>query len=227
MEKIEILTDYERLCCMAKDIPLRDRTEFMRLTSPIEKMQFGVGGSVLHRGYLCPSLILDIVAGNISRGKIITRLMPSINPDFEYSLDQSDNLVCVKQPFYTEYIVRRDETETGALFSDADDKLSAISECRYENGRIKSYLYALYDPYIERIIELTKEEYRYTENTMVVIWSRLGDVGSGKLLQCMEYTFTVQDGCLKSYTVKDLQADRETVSGWQDRVFHVHKNRQI
>ncbi len=54
-------------------------------------MQYARGGKILHRGYFCPNPVMDIVHGNVNRGRLVRNSIKE--PDFTYYFDDAGNLL--------------------------------------------------------------------------------------------------------------------------------------
>lgn len=162
--------------------------------------QYGVGGGCLHRGYFCPSRIIDVVNGNINRGKIKKNID---KPDFTFGFDCNNKLILVKQENTCEFIIYQDDYEIGITVLD-DFKITTISYCKYDIDRIREYTFCLYDPYKKQIVEITKEIYSYTENKMEVDWFRLFDINSLLNSEHEKYVFNLVDGYLSTYTIQKI-----------------------
>lgn len=62
--------DQELLSLYREYEPCYDKL-FDYAQSAICSTEYGRGGEFFHRGYYCPSPILDIIVGNANRGKLI------------------------------------------------------------------------------------------------------------------------------------------------------------
>ncbi len=96
----------------------------------------------LHRGYLCPCPIRDLVVGNVSRKHLIKKIRKKEKTDhyYEYNFDEQGNLSCVSvSGRQIEFIVRVNNVEKGFMFS-ANGKPAAYCESKYEHGHIVSFL---------------------------------------------------------------------------------------
>ncbi|MEH6949139.1 hypothetical protein V7068_19130, partial [Bacillus sp. JJ634] len=63
----------------------------------ITKFEYLKGGETIHRGYYCPSPILDLIVGNAKRGRLLKR-----KPDFgkftyEYGFDIDNRMIRVRE----------------------------------------------------------------------------------------------------------------------------------
>ena len=56
---------------------------------------YGVGGEEVHRGYYCPSPIMELVVGNVRRGQRRTHPSDPAKCPFHFYLDTAGRLLCV------------------------------------------------------------------------------------------------------------------------------------
>lgn len=171
------------------------------------------GGENIHRGFYCPSLIQDIVVGNCKRGS----LCKSNNPKATYThyFDSNNNHIATRRQegkfIATEYILYDNNKSLGIMFDDMN-QLETIAECEYdEDGRILKYVLALCDTKNDTVIEFYKEFYTYSKENIVVETSNLNCNISPVLLSLNKYSFRVESGLLKKYTVEVF--DNEDISG--------------
>ena len=129
----------------------------------IETQKYSFGGLYIHRGYFCPSRIVDIIS-NVSRGKYST----CKKRDYTYSFDKNGLLIMVKQGKITEFIQMEELFELGIAFCGKKD-IQSVSKCEYyEDGRIKEYSYFICDSFKNKVIQMTKEKYEYTDQAIIV-----------------------------------------------------------
>jgi hypothetical protein len=94
---------------------------------------------------------------------------------------------------------------------DGMNQLETIAECEYdEDGRILKYVLALCDTKNDTVIEFYKEFYTYSKENIVVETSNLNCNISPVLLSLNKYSFRVESGLLKKYTVEVF--DNEDIS---------------
>ncbi len=133
--------------------------------------KYGIGGSNLPaRGYCCPSLIMDIVVGNCSRGRLVSNPKSTTRPDFKFGFTEDGELVYIES-FYdgkkvsTEYILRENNVITGFTFTD-EDVLVNYSREQYENGRLIAYSLVFYDEMFGTAYSLHNETYNINDRRM-------------------------------------------------------------
>ena len=117
---------------------------FQELSAELDPLlhhyQYG-SHSDLYRGYYCPSPVDDVICGNVSRGRLLKRPPRSL-PAFEYGFDARDNLLRCRsmcspeQGWFTEYVMKREASETVAVEYGPDGLLNTVTRCCYEQGRI-------------------------------------------------------------------------------------------
>ena len=61
--------------------------------SRVTYYEYGIAGTSLHRGWYSPSLIEDIVIGNVSRGRLVRNPRKSTKPSFRFGFDQMRRLL--------------------------------------------------------------------------------------------------------------------------------------
>ena len=155
----------------------------------------------MHRGYYGPSKIIDIVVGNLKRGRLLKRVKGS-KPKYCYGFDENDCLISVRKIFEKfddeyEFIYYKENEEIGVNFR--GDKMS-VSVCKFENGKLLSYEYFYYDGFDKNISEYWKETYKYSTEQMIVNWERYYR-GEYNILSRNIYNFSIKDGFLSDYTV--------------------------
>ena len=114
--------------------------------------EYAKGGATIHRGFYCPSPILDIIAGGCDRGHLIKK--PNSRSTFNYlyrkagdklkiidRFDQlGDNAFCLCE---REFIIENRSETVAPMYGMTFDihNLSFLSLCRYDpEGRIVLYL---------------------------------------------------------------------------------------
>ena len=142
----------------------------------------------LHRGLYCPSLVLDLIVGNITRGKKWSRPSSKSKNYFVYGFDRADRLIWIKQFYnavhiYTEFLFYQERHVYGVTL-ESSGQLQAVSSERYEEGRLHSYDYVLFQKIRERCEcqRMTREEYSFDEKG---------------LCTCDVHEFTPQNDCAK------------------------------
>jgi hypothetical protein len=198
----------------------------------VVREEYGVGGACFHRGFYCPSIVMDLIIGNATRGRAQKTKPKNGRLVRTFGFDENNELILVNNPDRTEYIFRAAQSEVGVTVDHYGgmNRISEISVCTYEYGRISSYIYALCgfyeDPPRKRIIELNVEDYQYGTDALIVNryckWEFHNNSCKHK-----RYTFAIHDGYLTSYTVEDFDPNGIVRPFWKDHVFSVDVKRKI
>lgn len=189
--------------------------------SRIEK---GIGGETIHRGFYCPSLILDIVVGGCKRGRIAKR--KNAKTSYTYYFDDNDKLVYIKSPHNIEYISYAENKSLGISFFHKE--LETISECEYDqNDRITKYIKILCHHTKNEVVEYEKEIYSYYENQIVVEHSSLNNVFGIMTLNINKYVFTIEDSFLKNYVVEIFDTKDISNEPLESRTYPIKIKRKV
>lgn len=193
-------------------------------------VEYGLGGRTLHRGYYSSSLVDDIIIGNCSRGRRIKNKTEKLNISYEYHFNADGYLVLVKigegRFQRNEVFVRFDDTVWGFEFN-SFDKLSVISEEKYEEGKIKEYITCSYQDEYNQVFNYCKEVYHYEDNRIrdVDLYSFTPEI---MYLSHDKYTFKHDEqGYLSTYTLTEYQGNRVKKSVYDGHVFKVNKRRKV
>ena len=120
---------------------------------------YGRGGEIIHRGFLCPSPVEDLVITNVNRGRLIQK--PRVQPSFVYGFNRDGMLCWVSSSVQTEAVYWDGAVQYSIGMSSG--KVRTYSECRFLNDRITQYL--LYDEHVEGVTFLLHlEKYAYDEH---------------------------------------------------------------
>jgi hypothetical protein len=170
--------------------------------------KFAKDGIDMHRGYYCPSLILDIYC-NVNRGRLCKQ--DSENRIYRYCYDNEGKLILIerKHPSGYEFIFHDGNSEIGIQY-DNTKRVSVFTECKfYSNGRIK--LYERFDCMPNGVVKsYDREEYEYFDDCMIV---ECTNYFVHQNIQVMEHdimNFTIEDGYLTKYINKSY-SDGELV----------------
>ena len=229
---------YVRECERLAEIAARYKDNCQQLYNELKetvvRYEYAVRTKVLHRGFYCPSPVQDIVIGNCNRGKLLKRLTARSRPTYKYGFDSHNELVVVeilpveKSFGAKEIILRSGNTETGLCFS-INDGISALSECRYHDGQLISYINCVYLPFDERVSEYMKEEYSYSAEGLETanLYSFLNNE-KAPIMVHDQYRFKHdKEGFLSKYTSVDFEGDTVKDSVWNDHEFTVYIKRKV
>ena len=140
---------------------MKYRDSFEELNQTMDEFgltkEFGRGGRTLHRGFYCPSPVMDIIVGGCDRGRLVRKLRSNLSQDYvflkegdklrivdKYELDRNNIPYIHQREFIinngAEVIAPKYDMGPIACFSASHD-LSFLSLCRYDaSGRIIKYL---------------------------------------------------------------------------------------
>jgi hypothetical protein len=165
--------------------------------------EFSVKGN-MHRGVYCPSPVLDLLVGGLSKGRILKRVTATSKVTHKYSFDEYSQLLYVESMILdgcTEYLVR-EGTSIWGITVDCEGNLSAISEESFFEGHLQRYTYAeiVSDEEHTDCYQMCSEEYRYDNQGLFSCLRTeyipmYNDISKRKL-----YTFERRNGYLHSYT---------------------------
>lgn len=174
-----------------------------KYTNKIKTIEYSSGGLYIHRGYYCPSKIIDIIS-NASRGKIINN---HSRYTFKYGFDENQNLIFVRQSRTYEFIKREGNFEIGIIFC-GNNNIRAISECEYcDNNKLSEYKYFICDTK-NTVTEMHREKYAYTSSSVFVNHSHF--INNSKAITNKpslleeEYGFLLNNNQLYQYFVKQI-----------------------
>ena len=224
----------ERLAEIAMQYKDNCQQLYDELSSDVVRYEYAVRGETLYRGYYCPSPVQDIVIGNCKRGKLLKKLTILSKPTYKYGFDSHNELVIVDiLPVEVsfgekEIIIRQGDTETGIRFS-PHHGIVELCECRYQDGKISSYILCVYNPYDDHVSEFMKEEYRYSSEGLATadFYDFLNDE-QAPILVHDQYRFQHDsEGFLSKYTSVDFDGDSVKDSVWKDHEFTVYIKRKV
>lgn len=178
------------------------------ISHPAERLEYAINGD-MHRGFYCPSPVLDLIIGNIHRGRILKRVTARSKITHRYGLDAENNLVYAEaledgEVLSTEYLFTRDNCRMGVTVLSNGD-LAAISEEIFENQKLARYsylsVYPDHDGYF--CANLHVETYEYDELGLCSC-KREDFQPYVNVLDIHRYDFTRKDGNLFAFTAKDF-----------------------
>lgn len=130
----------------------------------IVRLAYSKGGEAIHRGFYCPSPVLDLIVGGLKRGRLYKKKIPQLGEySYEYGFDLNGKLLRVKHAhefgFDEEYLVYIGDVEYGLQFNYVGG-MDAVSRCTYENGKLMKYEQC-HCGGLEKLTDLFCEEYWY------------------------------------------------------------------
>lgn len=156
---------------------LYKRNELQSLSKEIVNFEYSKDGEAIHRGYYCPSPVLDLVIGNLKRGRILKRKPDFGKYTYEYGFDKDKRLIRVRRVnefttpesrFDEEYLIYNNDIVYGIEFDNMGE-LSRVSKCTYANGHILKYEESSLSQsteYQDKYADLHVEEYKYINNEL-------------------------------------------------------------
>ena len=210
------------------------KEEYERLKKEVVREELCSGGAVMHRGYYCPSLIQDIVVGNVKRGKILKRPTVRSRPTFRYRFNSSNQLIVIDTiddvGGDNEIIIYSKEKETGILFNDRFG-ISLISECVYKDNKLDSYTIGSYASYKKQVQEIEKEIYAYSSDGLTCAdWYDYFCFNKSIIIRHNQYCFQHDDeGCLSTYTSTEYDefGNVKPSDYWKGHIFEVDIKRKV
>lgn len=202
--------------------------QFNCIEAEVIRREYATGGELLHRGYYCPSRIMDLVTGNVNRGHVISNKSNKRNIAFTYGFDKDNHLITIVRPFSKEFVIRKNDVQIGVCFS-REGRVETLSECTYYHGnQIATYTLYLFSPSEHRVVEFSSEEYTYRDDCILVDWYRFSRYhNQSPILEHARYTFSVVDGYVVSYSYKDLSNPMIPIPNSEERIFKVNHKRKI
>lgn len=192
----------------------------------VVRKEFSRGGECLHRGFYCPSPILDIVIGGCKRGKLLKQLRKA--PDYEYCFDSHNKLILVKKRdgndtvHEIELIYNYMDLTESIVFSihEGTFRISCLTRCAYKNGLIQSYDNAQIIDKPFDCYEIITEKYFYNDVLTSSTLQRYNfDV---KILTDNRFFYNYDsDGKMVSYTSETWDEGKRVSSVWDNHIFNI------
>lgn len=223
----KLIEDCEKICKEHKEVLkyYLNNYEVIKQSATIEPTKFGNGGSIINRGYYCPSPTFDMTCSNVRRGRLSDK--PTNETIYKYRFDSSNRLVCVeKNKEFTdmEYIWYKDNIQYGVLMESVNLKekhISCVSMCYYDNkNRISKYECSEMGPSNEElgytVANAEIEEYFYKDDILstVVRYAYYRYTGNKTILDKEIYEFNRDENSkIISYKVLRFKTDEQTYEG--------------
>jgi len=196
------------------------------------RYEYGIGGEVIHRGYYCPSPIIDVIHGNCTRGRSVKK-KPQKEPSYVFGFDKQNRLVTVEQRDTNEkeFLLYRENVVQSLMYDVfcGYSHIINISECVYdEQGRIREYSKLKYDFLGLKSDDLYKEVYEYKNDQLIVRVVEYNKFGGRKAyIRDEKYYFCISNGYIDSYHIVHYEDGKIKPSMWDGHVFKVNKKRKI
>ncbi len=161
------------------------------------RIEYASGGELLHRGYHCPSPLLDKLVGGYKRGRKVREPKAGTKYYYKYYYDEHNRMLrCDKYEgnrcLEIEFMINEDDHRYGLSFLPDCNAINRLSLEKYSAiGLLGKYLTVLPDFYTgEQNHSIhTSEKYEYDENNQIAkVVFVSGGVPKLKLLQEEMYT---------------------------------------
>lgn len=196
----------------------------------IEYTKLASGGTI-HRGFYCPSPVIDIIIGNARRGKLLQRSSKRSRILHEYGFDRNDDLCYAKEYLngshvFTEFLSHSDHVTMG-ITMDTTGQLTAVSEEAHQEGKLQTYRYAQYCQLEQEAVcfSLRIEQYRYDDEGLYEC-DVLTFAPVSQIVEHDAYLFSRKEGCLDRYIVKHYDGNEGTPGFWDGHVFNIEAKRK-
>lgn len=189
---------------------------------PCGRVELCANSRYLHRGFYCPSPVLDLLVTNARRGRILKRPTERSNITNRYVYDTSGRLIFTEnyingKMVSSEYLKYYENVVYGITIG-MSGRIICASEERYANSCIESYQCAYYSGNGENTIcyRMDGENYQYDEDGLVY-WDHYQtyfeweQAGADGFIQHNRYSFLREDGWLKAFA--RVQADGTPMDG--------------
>lgn len=161
--------------------------------------------STMFRGCLHPSPVIDLIVGNIKRGRKLKGDIFNDKLSFRYLFDENDRLMRIENIYlgkktYVEDLIYTENTRIG--ITTFDGRIHSICEEIFKDGRIVSVAIMLCSDVgrEEPACNLHWEKYAYDEKGLYFC-DFVTNYNHGYVpFSYSQYIFNVQDGLFKSYT---------------------------
>lgn len=132
----------------------------------IKKILYSIGGETIHRGYFCPSPIIDLYTSNVRRGRLLIK--PTKEISYKYYFDENNNIIKSyifdkdTETYNKEYIWYENNIQY-SICLDQKNYIEYVSQSIYKNNKIIEYEIFLYlgD---NSVMDIHNEKYYYDEN---------------------------------------------------------------
>jgi hypothetical protein len=220
----------ERISKIAIEYSLVCDDIYEELNSNVTRYEYSTGGKTIHRGYYCPSPVLDIIVGGCNRGKLLKRLTSKSKPTYKYGFNDQNQLIISNYIHLNlnEIIIHKKNSTTGIVFS-KDFGINTISECVYHDGRIASYICCLYFADEKSVTEYKKEEYGYSSNGLEYVdtYTFLNSKDTPILSRDRYQFMHDSNGYLSQYNVTEYEGEKAKEPYGEDFVYDVRILRKV
>ena len=209
-----VILTYEEVCEKFNEIMSFLKKEsyenvFNEIHKTVVRREQATGGACMRRGYYCPSLVMDIILGNVNRGRLIKRLRNQ-KVNYTYGFDDLGRLVTIIEHTevgdFFEYIIHDGDVQYGVQFHhyrwSGKEYLHLISKCCYEGNKLKSYEKYLYQDDEKTFSEYQGEFYHYSKDCLEYerIFVLRGMERRLPINEITRYKFKIENGFLVNFT---------------------------
>lgn len=136
------------------------------------RYDYASGGESIHRGYYCPSPVLDKLIGGYNRGKKIQKPRMNAPHYYKYYFDDCNRMIRCdnyihEKCYATEFVIIEDNIIFGISFNTNDNLTGLLSMEQYlDSGTLDKYITVLPDLYTgnENHSIYSSEKYEYDES---------------------------------------------------------------
>lgn len=185
---------------------------FDKISTKIDRVEYGTGGEVVYRGYYCPDLYSTFTIGGYNRGKLLKRVTKKSKISYEFGFD-GNALSMVKKYssshqslWQIEFVERINDIELGLTFEvkrDKIGKLIAINISQFDGNKLLNNRAYFKDYYNNYEYEYNSDWYLYKDNLLTGIehvdYTHNRDL---KMLRKQDISFIHEsDGCPVQFIV--------------------------
>ena len=106
MDYTKYLSDCDRIGAIGEAYHDCLEDTYQKVQQEVTRLEYGIIGdnSHIHRGYYCPSPVLDIVVGGVKRGRV-SKKFPKKEPDTIFGFNAQDQLVIIEWSECKEFVL--------------------------------------------------------------------------------------------------------------------------
>lgn len=181
-------------------------------------VEYGKGGTMLHRGFYCPSPVIDIVVGGSERGRLVRNPKNAASYDYAFRKTKDGRLRIVDQyglaregrePYRREFLIYSEKRIEAPIFEIISGRYALVylSLCEYDaQGRIAAYRTMLPAYWIGdgTTLDLRKctfyaEDYSYDAENGLLLSVRNGEKTDALAFETAYRFYHDDEGRLSSY----------------------------
>ncbi|MCL2286883.1 MAG: hypothetical protein FWC32_11040 [Firmicutes bacterium] len=216
----ETMSMFEKIIVELRAVADKHKNSSEKLAALTEqnsiRTEYCFGSGYMHRGAYCPSPIIDLILNVAKRGKIYTKYRKTSKEYYKYNINSNGKVISAEHytdnhdcPSSVEYIISEGNIEYGIVF-ELRGYVLLVSKVEYENGVIKKYSTAHYNPYhthynyqLFAMSKLQHEEYFYENGTLIKAHMYSMILPDEKMYDKTEYQFKYnENGIIYQYDTK-------------------------